>query len=64
MRVRRLVLVTLAYVAGAWVVDLLLRELVPVLVLPPLFLPLARGLLALGLVATLAAAWTYEGGKG
>lgn len=63
MRARRLFLVALAYLTGAWLVDLLLRELVPVLVLPPLFMPLARALLLLGLVATLAAAWTYEGGR-
>ena len=59
-RARRVVLVALAYGVGALLVDALLRELVPVLVLPPLFLSLGRGLLALGAVVALAAAWVYR----
>ena len=58
--VRRLFVVLVAYAAGAWVLDVLVRRLVPVLVLPPVFTTLARGFLALGLVVALAAAWAYE----
>jgi hypothetical protein len=64
MRVRRLVVVSVAYGAGALVVDLLVRGLVPILVLPPVTLILGRALLALGFVVTLAAAWSYRPPEG
>lgn len=65
MRFRRLVLVAVAYLAGAVVLDLLVRALVPVLVLPPdLTTTVARVMIALGFLVTLAAAWSYEGTGG
>lgn len=64
MRLRRLLVVLTLYLAGAFLVDLSLRALIPVLVLPPLFLRLGRAFLALGLLISLAAAWSYGSQEG
>lgn len=58
-RVGRLVLVALVFGLGAWVVDALLQQLVPVLVLPPVFMGLARAAMALTLLVLLAATWVH-----
>lgn len=60
MKIRRLLVVFLLYAVGAVLIDALFRALVPILVLPPLFLTLGRVVLALGLVVSLAAAWSYR----
>lgn len=58
--IRRLGLLVLLYVPLALLLDRLMLALVPVLVLPPLFTWLVRGLLVAGLIIGLMAAWAYR----
>lgn len=60
-RALRLAGVAVTYAGAAFLLDVVvLRALVPLLVLPAVFLDLARGLLVLGFAGCLAAAWVYE----
>lgn len=58
-RLGKLALIAAVYVLGALVLDALLQRLVPILVLPPMFMDLARWAMALTLVVLLAAAWVH-----
>ena len=57
---RRTLLVVTLYLIGAVALDGVLQRLVPLLVLPPLFLSLARGIFTLGLGLAIAIAWRYQ----
>lgn len=59
MPLRRLFLVLLIYVPCAVLLDRMMQALVPILVLPPLFLTLERALLGAGLVLAAVVSWTY-----
>lgn len=56
---RRVLLVLIAYAAGAWLVLLLAGWLGRVLALPPLFATLVRGLAIVGLPVAIMLAWRY-----
>lgn len=60
MRLRRLLIVGTVSLAVGLLLDVLLRNLVPILVLPPVFVTLGRAVVGLAIVLLLVAAWTWE----
>lgn len=60
MRVRRLVLTAIGYVAGTLLVLGVSREVARMLAIPSLFLTILSGMAVLGLPLALVLAWRYR----